>query len=560
MLSDGPDPCPPSLLASYVSLSLSISSSADTLTSYAEDRGPRQLQTAVFDLISSVTRWLEAIAAAANELKLNIRRIQRHRSLWLDKHIDECDAVEKLMLARARFLGSDGPDSLFEDVLLPDTTLLLSRDTLPRLGGYIAFAAVLPLPLNIIRIPDGLDVIRSVMDGPGVTFAAPEGPNTINLACLDVEGDTMRGLELGDFSLSFTPADGVVVTKQDFIDHVFQFEYTVPRTLDKVYIRIDVPVVLASVSTSVKVKPNHRVLLLPYYVLSSVFVYEQVAGTVRGNLLNKFIIRTASNFGIAVSADGLTFAVSNYQQKNIALYSTADGSFLRALGGGGDSIGDVRFRDPCKLCFAPNGNILVVEDHNKRIQEVTVTGRFIRFVGVGVFQSCPQGIAATSEYICGTDIRASNPDNTVCLFSQATGAHIRSFGPPDARLPISPRFGCVGCRFSPDGKYLYVCEDDNARVRVYDHTTGDLLRSIDSGVLSGVSDVDFAPNGDMIVSDWNSNPQRVSVFSAEGKHLRSFGSAGIDSPAGFQRPTALAVHHTTLFVLDMSSMCVRLFE
>jgi hypothetical protein len=76
-------------------------------------------------------------------------------------------------------------------------------------------------------------------------------------------------------------------------------------------------------------------------------------------------------------------------------------------------------------------------------------------------------------------------------------------------------------------------------------------------VADGVKDVQFAPNGELLVADYNNH--RVCVFSADGDTLlRTWGIPGT-AVGQFQSLTAFALVDSKLFVLDRDSLCVQVF-
>ena len=75
------------------------------------------------------------------------------------------------------------------------------------------------------------------------------------------------------------------------------------------------------------------------------------------------------------------------------------------------------------------------------------------------------------------------------------------------------------------------------------------MKHIGAGVVTdGPKDVQFAPNGELLVADYSNH--RVCVFSADGDTLlRAWGTQG-SADGQFESPTALALADSKLFVLD----------
>lgn len=146
----------------------------------------------------------------------------------------------------------------------------------------------------------------------------------------------------------------------------------------------------------------------------------------------------------------------------------------------------------------------------------------------------------------------------VHLFDVVSGDLVRSFserGDAEGQL-----FGCLGFRFTPDGSKLLIAEYNNKRLSLFS-LTGELVRCIGAGgALKGPRDVDFAPNGDILVADADARNQHICVFSSDGSTLlRSFGVRG-DGPGQFQAPGALAITRGELYVVDEDSTRVQVFN
>ncbi len=91
-------------------------------------------------------------------------------------------------------------------------------------------------------------------------------------------------------------------------------------------------------------------------------------------------------------------------------------------------------------------------------------------------------------------------------------------------------------------------------------SNGDFVKHIGADVVSdGRKDVQFAPNGELIVADFNNH--RVCVFSANGDTLlRTWGTRDSYVLGQFEYPTALALVDSKLFVLERGSRRVQVFE
>lgn len=186
-------------------------------------------------------------------------------------------------------------------------------------------------------------------------------------------------------------------------------------------------------------------------------------------------------------------AVSDYQAKAIRLYSLPDGDCIRTIGGPGDGPG--QFYGPRKLCFGPNGNLLVAENDNRRIQEVTVMGDHVRFVGDGVIQGLTQGVAASASHIACVGI-GSNAAK-VRVFDFATGDFLHSFGENGSRE--GQLSSCWGLRFTLDGTHILIADSGNNRLPLFT-VSGDFVKTVSTCLDNKFPrDVDFTECGDVVV-------------------------------------------------------------
>lgn len=277
----------------------------------------------------------------------------------------------------------------------------------------------------------------------------------------------------------------------------------------------------------------------------------QVRRPISGKLLRSFdgVGEADGNCGVAISPDGNVFAVSNYENQYIYIHSAADGSFIRSFGGHGAEPGE--FDEVAKLCFAPNGHLLVAEDENARVQELTVSGEVVRIIGVGHIHGSVFGLAADDRYII---VGKDDEGPQLYLFSSSDGAFIRSIG-EQGMLP-GLLSDCSGIRFIAGGSQVIIAENESKRLSVY-NITGEFVRTLCCDSLSSPDDVEIAWNGDIIVADCDVH--RLCVFSPDGSTLLHMVGQDI---APLNLPTALALHPLTgaLFVLNNEGRRVLVFE
>ncbi len=89
-------------------------------------------------------------------------------------------------------------------------------------------------------------------------------------------------------------------------------------------------------------------------------------------------VAVGEKLGMAVSPDGKWLVVGVRTSSQLFVYSLPEGELVRSFGAEG--IGPLKFGCLSRLCFAPNGNILVAECRNRQLQEVTPEGVFVRLM------------------------------------------------------------------------------------------------------------------------------------------------------------------------------------
>ena len=267
-------------------------------------------------------------------------------------------------------------------------------------------------------------------------------------------------------------------------------------------------------------------------------------------------VSAAGNCGLAISPDS-AYMVTSYGDCTLSVYSLPGGEHIRTFGSEGAGKGE--FHMPGKLTFSVAGNILVTECYNKRVQEVTLTGDHVRFVGVGVIDDGIYSIAANVELIVvGKWDCTSN--NRIMMFDAVTGAFVRAFGDCGA-APGQLMKCCNGIRFARDSRHIIVAEGNGygkGRLSVFT-LAGEFVRCIGDGELTDAGDVEFANNGDVIACD-RYPVQCIGVYFADGNTLlRQWGDFG-NADGQFDCSTALAMCGGQLYVLDEYRHSVQVFE
>ncbi len=214
-------------------------------------------------------------------------------------------------------------------------------------------------------------------------------------------------------------------------------------------------------------------------------------------------LKSVSN-GVAVSRDGSTLLVSDYDGGSHAIHAfrVADGSRLRVIGGAGD--GPLQFKQPRQVWVASDDFVFVADFGNDRVQVLTPRLDFHGFVGVGQL-SHPAGVCADDDVILVTEEDA----NRISVFSRGDGALLRrfgSYGSGDGQLGWP-----LGLCFMSGHRHIAVADYGNDRVSVFS-VEGEFVRHVGVGELSYPWGVACSAFDEIVVAD--SSNYRVVVFSA----------------------------------------------
>jgi predicted membrane-bound mannosyltransferase/DNA-binding beta-propeller fold protein YncE len=224
--------------------------------------------------------------------------------------------------------------------------------------------------------------------------------------------------------------------------------------------------------------------------------------------------------GLAVSPDGKKIYVSEEFNHRISTFDP-QGVFQSTLGqqGSGDQAGAL-FNRPNDVAVVPNGNLVVADTWNYRIQEFSADGQYITRWG----QPGEYGIDAPQQ-------------------------------PQDAFW--GPRAVAVDQQ-----GHIYVADTGNKRIREYT-STGQYVRDIGSGG-SGQGQLDeptglaIAPDGRLFVADtWN---RRISVFMPDGTFSTSFPVKGWYEDLGNRPYIAIDSARSLLYIGDPDGGRVLVYD
>jgi DNA-binding beta-propeller fold protein YncE len=272
-------------------------------------------------------------------------------------------------------------------------------------------------------------------------------------------------------------------------------------------------------------------------------------------------------------------AVSNTSFDVVTLYSLPNCEKIRSVGGYGTGAG--KFARPWGVCFTSSGNLLVAEASNQRVQEVTVTGDHLRFVGVGAINGLLVGVDANQQSI----VTSQHGQHRIAVFDFATGELRHSFGTKGRES--GQLFGNAGVRLTPSGSHILVCEAENSRVSMFT-LQGEFVKCFGSTeFLCAPRSVCVTDAGELVVANRSSHCVSVScsglvrpahhnlnapasalesasglgneVSADEPATWKRIGSQGLDSGC-FGKLADVVVHRGKVFVLDNDTNRVQVFE
>ena len=237
---------------------------------------------------------------------------------------------------------------------------------------------------------------------------------------------------------------------------------------------------------------------------------------------------------------------------------TTNGANLRSFGTRGSGPG--QFRDPRGVAVDDEGNILVADGNNHRIQKFTNDGQFLTSVGTEgteqlQFRRAKDITFNTHNkkvYVVDNGNHRIQVLNTDLTFSNIIGGK-RGSKSEELTFPCGVTCDSTG--------NVYVADSANRRIQVFT-ASGKFLRKFGrhgkgEGELDYPVGVAVDSRGMVFVSE--SDNHRISVFTTEGQFVKSFGRNGT-KPGEFKYPMWLAVDdYDVLCVCDNDNDRVQIF-
>jgi len=233
----------------------------------------------------------------------------------------------------------------------------------------------------------------------------------------------------------------------------------------------------------------------------------------------------------AVAVDATGVIIADTANHRLAFFD-GDGGFRSIVGTFGAGPG--QFKSPGGVVVHADGDILVADTANNRIQRLAPDGSFVASIGADVL-SAPRGLAFTADGILlvadsGSDrIARFAEDGTLLGWYGSSGSGTGQFnGPTD--VSVDPSGG------------LWVADRDNQRIQKLDAATGAFRFSvgtfgIGNGEFIAPEGVSALPDGSVLVADTGNT--RLQHLGPDGSFVQIAGARAV-SPWVPHAPTDVA--------------------
>jgi len=260
----------------------------------------------------------------------------------------------------------------------------------------------------------------------------------------------------------------------------------------------------------------------------------------------KLKLEDEGKYSIFVKFNGIDINSSPFQIQVFSKLKQRNYNRPKLFGSNGNGIG--QFNDPYGICVDSNGNILVCDECNHRIQIFNSDGKFISAFGEkgeenGQFKS-PIGIAINSR---DNIIISERGNNRIQIFD-SEGKFISTFKHREFRHLYGI---CVDLNDN-----IFVCNGN--KIQKF-NSEGEFILAFGSngnGQFNVAKGITINSKGNVIVSD----PNRIQIFDSKGKFISIFGSKGCGN-GQFKSPEALCVDQDDhIFVCDYGNNRIQIFN
>jgi hypothetical protein len=254
---------------------------------------------------------------------------------------------------------------------------------------------------------------------------------------------------------------------------------------------------------------------------------EAERGVVPGTLADIFDSIAVTRDGLTLLAVGHTYSDEDFMY----VYRIADGELIRVLGESGD--GPLQFRGPRDISVAADGGVFVAECSNQRVQELTPSLGFQRFIGVGHLE-IPRSVCADEEHV------AVSSNRHIWVFARRDAVLLRRF---ESFVEGTPQLmNLKQVRFVTGGRHVVVA--GYGRLNLFT-ISGDFVCCFGTGHHTDVACSDF---GEIIAIN-RRGEDNTCVYWLDGTLLRVI-------PAT-RRQFAVTLHDSRVFVSHLYCPKIR---
>ncbi|MEY2115025.1 MULTISPECIES: NHL repeat-containing protein [Rhodanobacter] len=215
--------------------------------------------------------------------------------------------------------------------------------------------------------------------------------------------------------------------------------------------------------------------------------------------------------------------VADYWNDDIKVFSTS-GALLEVIGHGGSGPGE--FKAPSGVAVLPNGNLVVADFYNQRIQELRSNGTFVRQWGT----TGKKGYVSAGAFNYPTDVTTDRR------------GHIYVTDGYNDRIQM----------FGPDGRFLRMWGGPmGLHLPAFINILGSL-----HGWFRTPTAIAIGPDGNVFVADEENN--RIQKFSAKGRFLTAFGTP--HRIPGFTETGVAVAEDGTVYATNLADNSVEVWK
>ena len=267
----------------------------------------------------------------------------------------------------------------------------------------------------------------------------------------------------------------------------------------------------------------------------------------------KMKFKNEGKYLIFVQCNGIDIVSSPFEIQVSRNYEKLQSKF--SFGSHGEGNG--QFISSYGIATDSNGNVLVCDSGNSRVQIFDFEGKFISEFGADGkgFLSSPYGVTVNSK---GNFLVSDYSGNKIQMFN-SKGDSILTFGGYGTNIGqfYYPWGICVD-----SNDKIYVCEYANHRVQIFDSQGNFIMtfgsKGSGSGQFRNPRGIAINSKGNIIVCDYKN--ERIQIFNQEGDFISAFGSKG-NGWGQFNYPSGICVDLCdNILVCDYGNNRIQVFD